>query len=63
MRRKLQEARKKADLTQAQVAKHLRITLQAYQRIEYGTRIGAVETWDKLEDLFGVNQRQLRESS
>lgn len=63
MRRKLQEARKKANLTQAQVAKYLKITVQAYQRIEYGTRIGTVEAWDKLEDLFGVNQRQLRESS
>lgn len=63
MRKNLKEARQKAGLTQKQVAEHLGITLTAYQKIEYGTRIGKIENWDKLEDLFGIHQRRLREIS
>ena len=34
-----------------------------YQQIERGTRIGKIEMWDKLEDLFKIHQRTLRENT
>ncbi len=61
MRKNLKEARQKAGMTQKQVAEYLGITEQHYQRIEYGTTIGKIALWDKLEDLFNVHQRVLRE--
>ena len=61
MRRNLKEARQKAGMTQKQVAEYLGITLTAYQNIEYGTMLGKIKHWDRLEDLFGINQRKLRE--
>jgi len=63
MREKLKAARKAASMTQRQVAEYLGISENAYQNIEYGKRIGRIETWDRLEDLFGVHQRLLREIS
>lgn len=57
----LKKARQDAGLTQKQVAEYLGMTERAYQRIESGERIGTIETWDLLEDLFSVNQRKLRE--
>ena len=62
MRKNLKEARRKAGLTQKQVAEYLGITEQHYQRIEYATVIGRIEYWDKLEDLFNCPQRILREN-
>lgn len=61
MRKNLKEARQKAGVTQQQVADKLGISLIGYQQIERGVRIGKIETWDKLEDLFNVHQRELRE--
>ena len=63
MRKNLKEARQRAGMTQKQVAEKLDITEHAYQKIEYGERTGKIETWDKLEDLFGIHQRLLREIS
>lgn len=63
MREKLKEARQKAGMTQKQVAEYLGMTERAYQRIESGERIGTIETWDLLEDLFVINQRRLRQIS
>lgn len=63
MRQNLKEARQKAGMTQKQVAEYLGITKIGYQQIEYGTRIGKIETWDKLEDLFKIHQRTLRENT
>lgn len=59
----LKKARKDAGMTQKQVAEHLGIKLISYQQIENGIRLGKIETWDKLEDLFGIHQRRLRETS
>lgn len=61
MRGNLKEARQKAGMTQKQVAEYLGMTLTAYQNIEYGTMLGKIKHWDRLEDLFGINQRKLRE--
>ena len=61
MRKNLQAARKAKGMTQKQVAEYLGITLRAYQHIEAGLYSGRIEHWDKLEDLFGIHQRKLRE--
>jgi len=61
MRKNLKEARQKAGMTQKQVAEYLGITVRAYQQIEIGDYQGKIEHWDKMEDLFHVHQRNLRE--
>ena len=63
MLKNLKEARQKAGMTQKQVAEYVGITERAYQRIESGERLGTIESWDLLEDLFNVNQRKLRQIS
>ncbi len=63
MRKNLKEARQRAGMTQKQVAEYLGVTERAYQRIESGERMGMIETWDLLEDLFKIHQRMLREIS
>ena len=62
MRAILKKARLDKGLTQKQVAEYLGISETAYQRIEYGQRIGKINHWDKLEDLFNVHQRILRKN-
>lgn len=57
----LKKARKDAGMTQQQVADTIGLSLIGYQQIERGVRIGKIETWDKLEDLFNIHQRVLRE--
>lgn len=61
MRKNLKEARHRAGMTQKQVAEYLGISEIGYRQIESGKRIGAIKTWDKLEDLFKIHQRTLRE--
>lgn len=63
MRKNLKKARQRAGMTQKEVAKYLGITTRSYQRIEKGERTGEIETWDLLEDKFGITQRVLRELS
>ncbi len=60
MRTNLQAARKAAGLTQQQLADRLGITLNHYQKIEYGMLNGSFAVWDALEDLLGTHQRILR---
>ena len=63
MRENLKNARKAAGLTQQQLADKLGLTLGHYQKIEYAYLNGSFEVWDALEDLLGVHQRILRETS
>ena len=63
MRENLKAARKAKGMTEQQTAEAIGLSLIGYQQIERGVRIGKIETWDKLEDLFGVHQRALRENS
>ena len=63
MRENLQSARKAKGMTQQVVADYLGITLRHYQKIEYEEIKGSFEIWDALEDLLGVHQRILRETS
>ncbi|WP_350339727.1 helix-turn-helix transcriptional regulator [Emergencia sp. JLR.KK010] len=62
MRAILKKARQDAGLTQAQVAEHLGIHERYYKALESGERLGGIEYWDKLEDLFNIHQRKLREN-
>ena len=50
-------------MTQQQVADQLEISLRYYQNIEAGDRTGDFALWDKLEDVFNIHQRILREIS
>ncbi len=59
-RNNLKEARKKAGMTQKQVAEYLEISERYYKQIESGQRTGDFTLWDMLEDLFAIHQRQLR---
>lgn len=61
MRKNLKETRTKAGMTQKEVAKYLKVSERYYKQIEAGQRTGNFELWDKLEDLFTVHQRKLRE--
>lgn len=62
MRENLKKARIASGMTQQEVADKVRIGLNHYQKIEYGERTGSFEIWDKLEDLFSIHQRKLRET-
>ena len=61
MRQNLKQARNRANMTQQAVADVLDISERGYQRLEYGKTLGSIKHWDKLEDLFKISQRQLRE--
>ncbi len=63
MRENLKNARLSSGMTQKQVSEHLGINTRAYQYIESGRTLGKVTHWDRLEDLFNVPQRVLREMS
>lgn len=60
-RKNLKEARIAKGMTQQQVADKIEISLIHYQKIEEGSRTGSFDIWDKLEDLFSIHQRKLRE--
>ena len=62
MRANLKQARQAAGLTQKQVADALMIGLRHYKKIESNETLGSIAIWDKLEDLFNVHQRFLRET-
>ncbi len=61
MRANLQNARKAAGLTQQAMADKLHVGLRHYKKIESGETLGGIDLWDKLEDLFNIHQRVLRE--
>lgn len=63
MRGKLKEARRAAGMTQQQLADRLGVTLGYYQKVEYEKLNGSFAVWDALEDILGIHQRILRESS
>lgn len=62
MRKTLIKARKDKKLTQKQVSEILKVGERHYKKIESGDTLGSVTLWDILEDLFGINQRVLREN-
>lgn len=62
LRKNLRESRAKQNMTQKQVAEYLGISERGYKFIEYGDRLGSIDVWDRLEDLFKVHQRILRKN-
>lgn len=62
MRENLKFARLQRGITCQEVADMVGIGIRYYQNIENGTQTGKVTIWDKLEDIFGVHQRILREN-
>lgn len=62
MRENLRAARRAAGLTQQALADKLNISLRHYKFIEAGQTTGNVELWDKMEDIFNIHQRVLREN-
>ena len=62
-RKNLKEARKKAGMTQQQMADRLEMGLRHYQKIESGDTNGSFEVWDALEVMLGIHQRKLREQT
>jgi len=63
MRDNLKKARRDKGMTQQAMADYLHISLPHYKAIEGGGRLGSIDLWDKMEDLFSVHQRELRELS
>lgn len=63
MRKNLKETRRRAGMTQQQMADRLEISLRHYQKIEYAEIGGSFDIWDALEDILGIHQRILREIS
>lgn len=63
VRENLKKARKEKGLTQQQVADQIGISLRYYKALESGERLGGIEIWDELEDIFKIHQRKLREIS
>lgn len=63
MRANLKQARKQLGLTQQKLADELNITLRYYKMLEAGTTGNGYTIWDKLEDITGIPQRELREIS
>lgn len=62
MRENLRNARKAAGLTQQAMADELQVGLRHYKKIESGETLGSIDLWDKMEDLFKIHQRVLREN-
>lgn len=48
----LKKNRKLLKLTQKELAEKLNLSTDAIRQIESGRRLGAVETWKKIEDFF-----------
>lgn len=60
MREFLKSMRERRGLTQEQVATSVGCSARMYRFIESGQREGKGWIWDALEDLFKVDQRELR---
>ena len=53
VRKNLINERKKAQLTQKEIALKLNLSLRQYQSLEAGTSNGSIKTWQHLRRLFG----------
>lgn len=60
MREGLKIVRENRGLTQGQVASSIGCSIRMYRFIEAGQREGKCWIWDALQDLFNVDQRELR---
>ena len=60
MRQNLILARKEKNLTQAQLGNKIGLSKQSISAIEQGHRTGPYENWVALQNILGVDQRELR---
>ena len=60
MRHNLITARRDKDLTQAQLGNMIGLSRQSISAIEQGHRTGPYENWVALQNILGVDQRELR---
>jgi transcriptional regulator with XRE-family HTH domain len=63
MRKNLINAREGAQLSPREISKLLGITERFYRYIENGDREGKGYIWDRLQDLFHIDQKELRRVS
>lgn len=57
----LNKTRKEMGISATQMANILGITRRYYLKIESGDRMGTPTLWDAIEDVIGINQRELRQ--
>ena len=60
MRSILKSARLARGLTQEDLGKRIGMTKKGIWAIEHGITHGRVRTWDRLEEVLGVDQKLLR---
>ena len=46
-------------MTQSDVAKKIDISLSLYNLIENGKRVGSIETWEKIQKLFSLSDKEM----
>ena len=46
-------------MTQADVAEKIGISLSLYNLIENGKRVGSIETWEKIQKLFSLSDKEM----
>lgn len=57
----LNKTRKEKGISATQMANMLGVTRRYYLKIESGDRMGTPILWDAIEDVIGINQRELRQ--
>jgi transcriptional regulator with XRE-family HTH domain len=60
LRTALKERRKKLGISQEELARRVGVSGPAIWAIERGVMTGRVRTWDRLEEILGVPQQELR---
>ena len=46
-------------MTQSDVAEKIGISLSLYNLIENGKRVGSIETWEKIQKLFFLSDKEM----
>ena len=59
----LNKTRKEMGISATQMAAKLGITRRYYLQLESGNRTGTPVIWDAIEDITGINQRKLRQTT
>ena len=47
------------NMTQSDVAEKIGISLSLYNLIENGKRVGTLQTWEKIQKLFSLNDKEM----
>ena len=46
-------------MTQSDVAQKIGVSLSLYNLIENGKRVGSIETWEKIQKLFSLSDKEM----